>query len=87
MLIDAIKNPLIYLNFAIYCWRTNRLELAQSNLRNFHQLSDNVGVRFEVRDDYKLAISVDILPDINLMYFIAVQSNGIGATGSTSVSW
>lgn len=48
MLIDAIQNPLIYLNFAIYCWRTNRIELAQSNLRNFYQMGENVGVRLEV---------------------------------------
>lgn len=64
MLIDAIKNPLIYLNFAIYCWRTNRIELAQLHLRNFYQMSDNMAVRPEVCvysfDDSNMRVIIDI---------------------------
>lgn len=49
MLPDAIKNPQIYLNYAIYCWRMKRLDLAQSNLNNFVSLSEHIPVRYEVR--------------------------------------
>lgn len=48
MLSDAIKNPLIYLNFAIFCWRTKRFELANANLQNFYDLANSTNVRHEV---------------------------------------
>lgn len=48
MLSDAIKNPLIYLNFAIFCWRTKRFDLAHANLQNFYDLANSTNVRHEV---------------------------------------
>lgn len=48
MLPDAIKNPLIYLNFSIFCWRTKRFELANANLNNFYDLAGGMNVRHEV---------------------------------------
>lgn len=46
---EAIKNPLIYLNFAIYCFETGRIEQAQLNLSNFAQMTEQTKVRFEVK--------------------------------------
>lgn len=48
MLPDAIKNPLIYLNFAVYCWRTKRFEQAAANLDNFFNLTSSMNVKHEV---------------------------------------
>lgn len=48
MLPEAIKNPLIYLNFAIFCWRTKRFDLANANLNNFYDLANSTNVRHEV---------------------------------------
>lgn len=48
MLPDAIKNPLIYLNFSIFCWRTKRFALANANLNNFYNLANSMSVRHEV---------------------------------------
>lgn len=48
MLPDAIRNPIIYLNFAIYCWRTKRFELANANLSNFYDLTNSMNIRHEV---------------------------------------
>lgn len=47
MLPDAIKNPLIYLNFAIYCWRTKRFEQAAANLDNFFNVAKSIPMRPE----------------------------------------
>lgn len=49
MLPEAIKNPLIYLNFAIYCFETGRIEQSQLNLSNFAQMTEQMKVRIEVR--------------------------------------
>lgn len=48
MLPDAIRNPLIYLNFSIFCWRTKRFEMASANLNNFYDLANSTNVRHEV---------------------------------------
>lgn len=48
MLPDALKNPLIYLNFAIHCWQMKLYDMAQSNLNNFFSASEQVAVRHEV---------------------------------------
>lgn len=49
MLPEAIKNPLIYLNFAIYCYETGRIEQSQLNLSNFAKMTEQMKVRVEVR--------------------------------------
>lgn len=49
LLSDALKNPLIYLNFAVHCWKMKLYELSQSNLNNFFSASENINVRHEVR--------------------------------------
>lgn len=49
MLPEAIKNPLIYLNFTIYCSETNRIIVAQQNLENFQKICEQQTVRGEVR--------------------------------------
>lgn len=47
-LAGAVKNPLVHLNFAIYCWHLKRYDLAQANLNNFHSVSSQVSVKNEV---------------------------------------
>lgn len=49
MLPDAIKNPLIYLNFAIHCYELERLELARQFLHNFLDMTAHMKIRTEVR--------------------------------------
>lgn len=49
MLPDAIKNPLIYLNFAIHCYETGRVEQSQLNLGNFAKMTEQMKVRIEVK--------------------------------------
>lgn len=77
MLIDAIKNPLIYLNFSIFCWKTNRIEMAQSNLRNFYQLSDNIGVRLEVIHLWFMIslMNLNWLPFYSIKYWRQLSKN------------
>lgn len=48
MLPEALKNPLIYLNFAIYCWRMKRLDQASANLNNFFSVASHHNVRYDV---------------------------------------
>lgn len=48
MLPEAIKNPLIYLNFAIYCHETGRIEQSQLNLSNFANMTEQMKMRIEV---------------------------------------
>lgn len=48
MLPDAVKYPLIYLNFAIYCVQMKRYELAGMYLGNFFSVSEHTTVRHEV---------------------------------------
>lgn len=49
MLPEAIKNPLIYLNFAIHCYETGRIEQSQLNLSNFAKMTEQTKVRMEVK--------------------------------------
>lgn len=48
MLPEAIKNSLIYLNFAIYCSEINRTNVAKQNLANFQKICEQQTVRGEV---------------------------------------
>lgn len=48
MLPDAVKYPLIYLNFAIYCVQMRRYEMAALYLANFFSVSEHTAVRHEV---------------------------------------
>lgn len=48
MLPDAVKYPLIYLNFAIYCVQMKRYEMAGMYLGNFFSVSEHTTVRHEV---------------------------------------
>lgn len=48
MLPDAVKCPLIYLNFAIYCVQMRRFEMAGIYLANFFSVSEHTAVRHEV---------------------------------------
>lgn len=48
MLPDAVKYPLIYLNFAIYCVQMKRYEMAGMYLENFFSVSEHTSVRHEV---------------------------------------
>ncbi len=52
MLPEAIKNPLIYLNFAIHCYETGRIEQAQLNLSNYAKMTEQMKVRIEVQNVY-----------------------------------
>lgn len=49
MLPEAIKNPLIYLNFAIHCYETGRIEQSQLNLSNFAKMTEQTKLRMEVK--------------------------------------
>lgn len=49
MLPEAIKNPLIYLNFAIHCHETGRIEQSQLNFSNFEKMTEQMKVRVEVK--------------------------------------
>lgn len=48
MLSDAVKNPLIYLNFTIYSVQMKRFELAALNLNHFFSVAEHTSVRHEV---------------------------------------
>lgn len=48
MLPDAVKNPLIYLNFAVYNMQMKRYELAVANINDFFSVVEHVNVRKEV---------------------------------------
>lgn len=48
MLPDAVKFPLIYLNFTIYCVQMKRYEMAAMYLGNFFSVSEHTNVRHEV---------------------------------------
>lgn len=48
MLPEAIKNPLIYLNFAIFCAEIERTEQAWSSLDNFNEIANQTRVKNEV---------------------------------------
>lgn len=48
MLPDAVKNPLIYLNFAVYNMQMKRYELAVANINDFFSVVEHVNVRNEV---------------------------------------
>ena len=48
ILSDAIRNPLIYLNCAIYCIRTKRFDKAKSYLENLFKMLEHINVRNEV---------------------------------------
>lgn len=48
MLPDAVKYPLVYLNFAIYCVQMKRYEMAGIYLANFFSVSEHTAVRHEV---------------------------------------
>lgn len=56
MLPEAIKNPLIYLNFAIHCYETGRIEQAQLNLGNFAKMTEETKVRVEVAGMYEVVV-------------------------------
>ncbi|XP_037046568.1 Bardet-Biedl syndrome 4 protein homolog [Bradysia coprophila] len=53
MLPEAIKNPLIYLNFAIHCYETGRIEQAQLNLSNFAKMTEQTNMRMEIGKAYQ----------------------------------
>lgn len=59
MLPDAVKNPLIYLNFAVYCVQLKRYDLAVTNLTNFFSVAEHVNVRHEVSQLFTLNIGFD----------------------------
>lgn len=48
MLPDAIKNPLIYLNFSIYCYSVGKAEQAKIYLKNFMEISQQTDVNRDV---------------------------------------
>ncbi|XP_053686682.1 Bardet-Biedl syndrome 4 protein homolog [Sabethes cyaneus] len=47
MLPDAIKNPLIYLNFALYCYEIGKPEQSVSYLANFIEMTQHISVHRE----------------------------------------
>uniref|UniRef100_A0A8D8FRF7 Bardet-Biedl syndrome 4 protein homolog n=2 Tax=Culex pipiens TaxID=7175 RepID=A0A8D8FRF7_CULPI len=47
MLPDAIKNPLIYLNFALYCYEIGKPDQSVSYLSNFLEMTQHVSVHRE----------------------------------------
>ncbi|XP_055318142.1 Bardet-Biedl syndrome 4 protein homolog [Sitodiplosis mosellana] len=49
MLPDAVKNPLIYLNSAVYNMQMKRYELAVANINNFFSVVEHVNVRNEFK--------------------------------------
>lgn len=53
MLSAAIKNPLIYLNFAIYCFDTGKYDQADLNLKNFLNMSENMKIRADVSINFR----------------------------------
>lgn len=50
MLPDAVKYPLVYLNFAIYCVQMKRYEMAGIHLAHFFSVSEHTAARHEVSD-------------------------------------
>lgn len=48
MLPDAIKNPLIYLNFALYCYEIGKPDQSVSYLANFLEMTQHISVHREV---------------------------------------
>ncbi|XP_029722130.2 Bardet-Biedl syndrome 4 protein homolog [Aedes albopictus] len=47
MLPDAIKNPLIYLNFALYCYEIGKPDQSVSYLANFLEMTQHISVHRE----------------------------------------
>lgn len=47
MLPDAIKNPIIYLNFAIYCNELEKYDQAELFLGNFIKMAEHMKIRNE----------------------------------------
>ena len=52
MLPDAIKNTMIYLNFAAYCFQMDKFEPAELYVENFIKMSEHMRIRNEVYFEY-----------------------------------
>ncbi|XP_058461211.1 Bardet-Biedl syndrome 4 protein homolog isoform X2 [Malaya genurostris] len=64
MLPDAIKNPLIYLNFALYCFEIGKPEQSVSHLSNFLEMTQHINVHREylkMADRLNAALSLPTL--------------------------
>lgn len=48
MLPDALKNPLIHLNFAVFCYQNGKFELSLQYLKNFLEMAQQMDVNREV---------------------------------------
>lgn len=48
MLPDAVKNPLIYLNFALYCYEIGKPDQSVLYLANFLEMTQHITVHREV---------------------------------------
>ncbi|XP_058828963.1 Bardet-Biedl syndrome 4 protein homolog [Topomyia yanbarensis] len=65
MLPDAIKNPLIYLNFALYCFEIDKQDQSVLYLSNFLEMTQHTNVHREylkMADRLNAALSLSSLP-------------------------
>lgn len=71
MLPDAVKYPLVYLNFAIYCVQMKRYEMAAIYLANFFSVSEHTPVRHEVSVLHVVLLSM--IKIIHVFFYDLVQ--------------
>lgn len=94
MLPDAIKNPLIYLNFALYCYEIGKPDQSVSYLANFLEMTQHISVHREylkMADRLNAALSSSVtaagpglLPTALPPTTAAIEAQHRVATASTS---
>ncbi|XP_055533094.1 Bardet-Biedl syndrome 4 protein homolog isoform X2 [Wyeomyia smithii] len=84
MLPDAIKNPLIYLNFALFCYEIGKPDQSVSYLTNFIEMTQHINVH---REYLKMAdrLNAALSPSINLRPICVPAADGsmTPATGAS----
>ncbi|EDS27858.1 tetratricopeptide repeat protein [Culex quinquefasciatus] len=85
MLPDAIKNPLIYLNFALYCYEIGKPDQSVSYLSNFLEMTQHVSVHREylkMADRLNMALLSSVTEPEPTPQLAA--SSGVVTTGGSS---
>ncbi|KAL1380770.1 hypothetical protein pipiens_013945 [Culex pipiens pipiens] len=85
MLPDAIKNPLIYLNFALYCYEIGKPDQSVSYLSNFLEMTQHVSVHREylkMADRLNMALLSSVTEPETTTQLAAVTMGGSSPVGN-----
>ncbi|XP_001653286.2 Bardet-Biedl syndrome 4 protein homolog [Aedes aegypti] len=90
MLPDAIKNPLIYLNFALYCYEIGKPDQSVSYLANFLEMTQHISVHREylkMADRLNAALSSSVTTGQGLLLpSVAVEAQHRAATATVDMT-